>query len=322
MNSGDGWYGGVFVATMYSQAFIRDDITSIVTESIKAIPAGTRFRQTIDGVIALHAKYPDDWKRAWFEIQKQWAEDVGCAEGVFAAFDIDARLNAAYVVLGLLYGNGDMTKTIAIATRSGQDSDCNPSSAAGILGTMLGYSKIPAYWTQGLAAIEGKPFPFAGLSLNDAYALSLKHALTQIRRAGGTVHDDRVEIAIQPIASVHLEQNFGGHFPVAEQVLRRRVTDETTFSFDGVGFVVQGSARVEPAADVVLVAEVSVDGQPPEVVELPTSHVRRRYAPFWRYGLSPGRHTVTVKMRPLPPGATLFLERVIVYGAEPRRPPV
>jgi hypothetical protein len=130
MNSGDGWYGGVFVATMYSQAFIRDDVKAIVTESLKAIPAGTRFHQTIGAVIALHQQYPDDWKRAWFEIQKQWAEDVGCAEGVFAAFDIDARLNAAYVVLGLLYGNGDMTKTIAIATRSGQDSDCNPSSAA------------------------------------------------------------------------------------------------------------------------------------------------------------------------------------------------
>ena len=106
---------------------------------------------------------------------------------MFAAFNIDARLNAAYVVLGLLYGNGDMTKTIAISTRAGQDSDCNPSSAAGILGTMLGYSKIPAYWTQGLAAIEAKPFPFAGLSLNDAYALSLKHALAQIRRDGGAV---------------------------------------------------------------------------------------------------------------------------------------
>ena len=119
-----------------------------------------------------------------------------------------------------------------------------------------------------------------------------------------------------------VEQNFAGHFPVAEMVLRQRVTDETTFSFDGVGFVVQGSARVEPAKDVVLVAEVSVDGQPPEVVELPTNHARRRYAPFWRYGLSPGRHTVRVKMRPLPPGATLYLERVIVYGPEPKRPPV
>jgi hypothetical protein len=307
---------------MYSQAFVRDDIKAIVTESLLAIPAGTRFRQTIDGVIALHAQHPDDWKRAWFEIQKQWAEDIGCADGVFAAFNIDARLNAAYVVLGLLYGQGDMTKTIAIATRAGQDSDCNPSSAAGILGTMLGYSKIPAFWMQGLSAIEAKPFPYAGLSLHDAYALSLKHAQAQIVRDGGAVHADRVEIATQPIAAVKVEQNFEGHFPVAEQVLRRRVTDELSFTFDGVGFVVQGSARVEPAADVVVVAEVSVDGQAAEVVELPTSHAKRRFAPFWRYNLAPGPHTVRVKMRPLPPGASLFLERVIVYGPQPKRPPV
>jgi hypothetical protein len=110
------------------------------------------------------------------------------------------------------------------------------------------------------------------------------------------------------------------------------VTDEATFSFEGVGFAVQGAARVEPAPggpasvgsgkDAVLTAEVSIDGQPPEVVELPTNHARRRYVPFWRYGLTAGPHTVRVKMRPLPPETTLFLERVIVYGPEPRRPPV
>ena len=241
---------------------------------------------------------------------------------MFAAFNIDARLNAAYVVLGLLYGNGDMTKTIAIATRAGQDSDCNPSSAAGILGTMLGYAKIPPYWTQGLAAIEAKPFPFAGLSLNDAYALSLKHALAQIRATAARCATIASRSRRRRSRRCAVEQNFDGPLPGRREVLRQRVTDETTFSFEGVGFVVQGSARVEPAKDVVLVAEVSVDGQPPEVVELPTNHARRRYAPFWRYGLSPGRHTVRVKMRPLPPGATLYLERVIVYGPEPKRPPV
>ena len=114
---------------------------------------------------------------------------------------------------------------------------------------------------------------------------------------------------------------FLGTIPQIRPKLLRYCARMTGSVLDGED-VVQGSARVEPAADVVLVAEVSVDGQPPEVVELPTSHVRRRYAPFWRYGLSPGRHTVSVKMRPVPPGATLFLERVIVYGAEPRRPPV
>ena len=42
------------------------------------------------------------------------------------------------VLLGYLWGEGDVMKTAVIATRGGYDSDCNPSSAAGVLGAQLG----------------------------------------------------------------------------------------------------------------------------------------------------------------------------------------
>jgi hypothetical protein len=42
-----------------------------------------------------------------------------------------------HIVMGLLYGEGDMDKTIIISMRCGQDSDCNPSNAAGVLATSL-----------------------------------------------------------------------------------------------------------------------------------------------------------------------------------------
>jgi hypothetical protein len=45
--------------------------------------------------------------------------------------------------MGLLYGKGDLDQTIIISCRCGQDSDCNPSSAAGVLFTTLGFSKLP-----------------------------------------------------------------------------------------------------------------------------------------------------------------------------------
>ena len=50
----------------------------------------------------------------------------------------------------MLYGGGDFTRTLEISTRCGQDADCNPSTAGGILGAVLGYDKIPAYWKMGL----------------------------------------------------------------------------------------------------------------------------------------------------------------------------
>jgi hypothetical protein len=323
MNSGDGWYGGVYVATMYSQAFVAPTIRDVVTKSLAAIPASTRFHQTIRAAIDLHDKYPDDWQRAWFELQRQYAEDIGCTEGVFVAFDIDARLNAAYVVLGLLYGNGDFTKTIAVATRSGQDSDCNPSSAAGILGAFLGYSKIPAFWTQGLADVEATKFPFANLSLEDAYRLSEQHARRLIREHGGTSAEDHVAIALEPIAPVKVEQNFEGHFPVAEIVLRQRVTDEATFTFDGIGFAVQGGTRSQNGDTAPVLGVVSIDGRDYETIDLPAAHISRRYAPFWAYGLPEGRHTVRIKLRnPAPDYRSLWMERVIVYGSAPKKPPV
>jgi len=68
-------------------------------------------------------------------------------------------------VLGLFYGQGDFSKTISISTRAGDDSDCNPSSAGGILGTMLGYSNIPAYWKQGLNKVENVDFTYTTISL-------------------------------------------------------------------------------------------------------------------------------------------------------------
>jgi ADP-ribosylglycohydrolase len=322
MNSGDGWYGGVYVATMYSLAFVSNDVSYVVTEALKSIPAGTRFHQTIGAVIDLHKQYPDDWKRAWFEIQKKWAEDVGCADGVFAAFNIDARLNAAYVVLGLLYGGGDMTRTISIATRAGQDSDCNPSSAAGILGAILGYSKIPAFWKQGLSAVEPIAFQHAGLSLNDAYDLTYKHALDLIRRNGGQVTDDHVVLAVQPVTAVRVEQNFEGHFPVAEIPLRRRLSDETTFSFEGVGFVVQGSARSENAKDQVIVVEMHIDDRMVETVKLPTNFTGRRFTPFWKYGLPEGKHAVRLKLGNPSPDVSVALERAVIYASKPGRPAV
>ena len=48
-------------------------------------------------------------------------------------FNIDAKINAAYIAMGLLYGSGDIEDTCIISMRCGQDSDCNPSNALGIL---------------------------------------------------------------------------------------------------------------------------------------------------------------------------------------------
>ena len=85
----------------------------------------------------------------------------------------------------MLYGEGDFGKTVDISTRCGQDSDCNPASSGGILGTVLGYSNIPSYWKQGMEKVEDMDFKYTTISLKDAYEMSHRHAIEMIKRNGG-----------------------------------------------------------------------------------------------------------------------------------------
>ncbi|MCU0352121.1 MAG: ADP-ribosylglycohydrolase family protein [Cytophagales bacterium] len=323
MNYGDGWYGGVYMAAMYSLAFVSNDIQFIVKEGLKSIPAQSQFYQCITDVIAWHAKYPDDWKANWFEIEKKWSSDVGCPDGVLAAYNIDAKINAAYVVLGLLYGNGDFTKTLEISTRAGQDSDCNPASAGGILGTMLGYGKIPDYWKMGLKEAEGLDFKYTTVSLNDVYEIGTKHALETLKRNGGKVEGDNVTIAVQQPKPVRLEQAFEGHFPVERKRVDKKLAkpgDEAVFDFEGIGFVLRGGSNQswDDTTKRAYIAEVFIDGKLAETVHLPTNYTERRYEVCWKYQMPKGKHAVRVRIKEGNfKGIELEVRDAIVYDDKP-----
>jgi len=298
MNFGDGWYGGVFVGAMYSLAFISDDINHIINEALKTIPKQSEFYQSISDVIAWHKKYPNDWKQTWLEIQKKWANDIGCPEGVFVPFNIDAKVNAAYVVLGLLYGQKDFTKTLELTTRCGQDADCNPSTAGGILGTILGYDKIPAYWKMGLKDAEGIDFKYTTMSLAAVYEIGFKHALQNIERNGGKINGQNLTIMVQQPVAVKFEKSFQGVYPIAKiPVVWSDKKDEISFDFEGTGFVIKGeTARWGSESSYVFNTELYVDNNLVESPKLPASYTTRRYELCWKYDLPKGKHTVKLKI--------------------------
>jgi hypothetical protein len=298
MNYGDGWYGGVFVGAMYSFAFASSDINYIISEAIKTIPKQSEFYQSIHDVIEWHKKYPNDWKQTWLEIQKKWANDIGCPEGVFVPFDIDAKVNAAYVVLGLLYGQKDFTKTLEITTRCGQDADCNPSTAGGILGTILGYDNIPAYWKMGLKDAENIDFKYTTMSLSSVYEIGFKHALENIQRNGGTTNGDKVTIKLQDPVTVKFEKSFEGVYPIAKiPVTWSTNKDEISFDFEGTGFVLKGeTARWGSESNYVFNTELYVDDKLVESPKLPASYTTRRYELCWKYDLLKGKHVVRLKI--------------------------
>jgi hypothetical protein len=330
MNYGDGWYGGVYVAAMYSLAFYTDDPELIVSEALKSIPAESEFYQCISDVIGWYYLYPGDWKRTWFETELKWSSDVGCPEGVFDAFNIDAKLNAAYIVIGLLYGEGDFGKTLDISTRCGQDSDCNPASAGGILGTILGYEAIPDYWKQGIEKVEDRDFKYTTISMNDACDMSHRQALEIISRNGGRVEGEGLGIVLQEPLPVRYEKAFEGEYPVGtialytnipgaeEKVSRDRGDSQFDFDFKGNGFVLQGFTQKydDGLGDMDLQLDVYIDGDLHETALLPTSFRERRHELTWKYGLAEGNHSVRLMWKNPRAGYGIRMDRALIYSSK------
>ena len=319
MNYGDGVYGGVYVAAMYSLAFVYDDIELIVTEALKTIPAESEFHQCIADVIQWHKKYPDDWKSTWFEAQKKWTSDRGCPDGVFVPFNIDAKINAAYIVIGLLYGQGDFGATVDISTRCGFDSDCNPASAAGILGAMIGYRQIPDFWKLGINKVEEMNFRYTNMSLSKVYEIGYRHASEMIKRNGGKEEDGNMMIRYQVPHTVPFEVAFSGLFPTERKTLNRSLTNdnrEVSFEMKGCGFVITGSAQRDgQQPDAILEVDVFADGQLLETVKMPTSSLARRHDVAWQYELSEKEHTITLKTRNIPEGYRIYAGDAVLYSA-------
>jgi len=310
MNYGDGFYGGAYVAAMYSLAYVYDDVYEVVIDALEAIPAESNYYKCMQDVIAFHKQYPEDWKKAWQAIEdSEWAIDLHCPDGIASPFNIDATVNSAYVLLGLLYGDGDLKKTMDVSTRAGQDSDCNPATAAGILLTMQGYDSISDYWIDPIKPVEDRDFAYTTISLNDVYDMSYRHALKVIEKYGGTVGEETVEIKVQTPEPLALEVAFPNIYPAKvtmatppesrrgkwESLSTLNSDEPMSIAFSGIGLVVKGGLGRGIDEEYVGELEVSIDGQVERVVKLPADYRKRTAELYWNVEIPDGDHTATLK---------------------------
>jgi hypothetical protein len=205
MNYGDGMYAGQFVGGMYAEAFFTDDMTKIIKAGLACIPPDSQYAQMVRDLLAWYEKNPDDWQRTWGWIEEKYHQDARHVHGICGkpggkgAGCIDAKLNGAYILMGLLYGKGDFDQTIIISTRCGQDSDCNPSNAGGVLFTTVGFSNLPDRFTSALNP-KGKfshtPYDFPKL-----IEVSKQIVRQAIERSGGRVERDAAggEVFVIPV---------------------------------------------------------------------------------------------------------------------------
>ncbi|HQH53775.1 MAG TPA: ADP-ribosylglycohydrolase family protein [Candidatus Hydrogenedentes bacterium] len=241
MNYGDGLYGGMFVAGMYAAAYFEDsDVRAVLQAGLDCIPPESQYRKCIEDVIAWHDEAPDDWRATWRRIEEKWQDDVDCMPG--SPFNIDAKLNGAYIAMGLLYGEGDLLRTAEVSARCGQDSDCNPSNAAGVLGCMKGFESMGSEITSGIEAIRNEKFIHTDYGFDSL--IDACRGITEqiIARTGGTVDGSVYHILRQPAQPpVTLEQ-----WVNQEEMLKIAITPTEMRLWDPAWRVVACGHEMEP----------------------------------------------------------------------------
>ena len=332
MNYGDGLYGGMFVCGMYSAAFFESDPRAVVEAGLACIPSKSTYALLVRDLLDWSAQYPNDWRRVWQMIEDKWDKDAPCPDGAMSPFNIDAKLNGAYIAFGLLFGKRDFQKTIEISTRCGQDSDCNPSSAAGVLGVMLGLSGIPDEFKSGIPKLANEKFEFTDYSFSTICEFSLKQALALIRQNGGKVTEDEVLIPYQAPKAPKLEQWDPG-IPEKKVGVKDagwtwsgRWTDDkgtmvsaeagatATLRFDGVAVAVMGRLNQQGGQ-----AEVRIDGKRTTVADAYIVPNTYDSTLCHAYGLKPGQHTLQIvatgKADPRSKGREVAIDRAVIYRA-------
>lgn len=201
MNYGDGVYGGMFIAGMYTEAYFESsDVLKVVKAGLACVPKESTYYQCIADTIAWWRQYPDDWTATWNLVELRWNDDVDCIPG--NPHNIDAKINGAYTAIGLLYGGGDLLKTIEICTRCGQDADSSTANAGGVIGCMKGLRSLDPQLVGGIPAIADQKFLGTEYSFNAMDEACLRVAEAVVRRTGGEVTEDalivRRQVAVPP----------------------------------------------------------------------------------------------------------------------------
>ncbi len=158
-HSGEGVYGELFCAALQSAAFSESDIPTLIRIGLSFIPddcllakcvnlvtecfhAGMDWRETRKKLL-LYAPSPFGLRYVYDnDIPEQNPEpDIPMGE-----VGRDAATNVAIAVIGLLYGEGDFTKSLCIAANCGEDTDCTAGFIGALMGILRGCDGIEPRW--------------------------------------------------------------------------------------------------------------------------------------------------------------------------------
>jgi hypothetical protein len=159
----DAWatHPDMLYAAMISAAFFEKDPRKLVEGALAHVPDGSPFARGVRELLRWRDEHPD-WRTARAMLHERYYREV---DGfVVPAPILGSVINGLCGVMALLYGDGDFTRTLAIATSAGYDCDNQAATIGGLLGVIHGAGAIPEHFTHDMPSRGRWSVPF-----NDTY---------------------------------------------------------------------------------------------------------------------------------------------------------
>jgi ADP-ribosylglycohydrolase len=163
----NGIYGEMWSAALVSSAFVADSARDVVERSLEHVPPRSRLAQVIRGVLDQHAA-GSSWDDTLVRIQASYGHYSW----------VHTLNNAALVVAGLLWGDGDYARTVGLTVMGGWDTDSNAATTGSVAGVLLGTEGLPARFIDPLEdRTRSALFGFDNSRISDLAARTIRLAL-------------------------------------------------------------------------------------------------------------------------------------------------
>ncbi|MBI9048906.1 MAG: ADP-ribosylglycohydrolase family protein [Anaerolineaceae bacterium] len=135
----NGIYGGMFIAAMVSAAFSSSQPLHWIQAGLSVIPADCEYTRVVQAIVDFYQSNPADWRACYEYIYKNFGYNR--YPGI-----VHIIPNAAVIMMGLLYGEGDFSRSICITNMAGWDTDCNVGNVGCVVATAVGLAGIEQRW--------------------------------------------------------------------------------------------------------------------------------------------------------------------------------
>ncbi|GHA13764.1 hypothetical protein GCM10010389_60770 [Streptomyces echinoruber] len=168
-HTGNGVYGAMWAAALIAAAFTAPTVRSALDTALSVVPAGSRLARAVRRVLSLH-----DARMTWEDTLATVTEETSGLGWIHTV------PNAAVLTAGLLYGDGDFTRTITLTVRGGLDTDSNGATAGSVAGVLNGARAIPAHWKDPLQdTVRSAVFGFDGVRISELAERTVRLARAQ-----------------------------------------------------------------------------------------------------------------------------------------------